>query len=743
VIGVFQRSLRARLTAAIMAGTLVSSLVLLSVMLTMELVAGRRELLQRTEVAAHLVAEHCVPPLAFDDLDGAARVLSRLDSIPAISAARLVDTRGGVVAAWTRQGEPAVNGDQPAAGGHRFGAGTLDLAVAVTHEEVRYGTLQLRASAMELRQRLTSSLWTTALALLGVLLISWVVARRLQRRISGPILDLAATMQRVSAEQDFTLRTTVTGSDEVTALGHGLNQMLAQIEARRHEREQDEERVARMAAAVEHAGESVVITDILGVVQYVNPAFTRSSGYTAEEAAGARLDELQGVVNATGQAGEMWRTVHAGASWSGRLDGRRKDGSWVVEDATLSPIRAPGGEILGFVAVKRDVTQQVRLEGQLHQAQRMEALGTLAGGIAHDFNNILTGIMGYAELARSEVPPGSDLEASLAEVVKGGTRAAGLVRQILTFSRRTEEERRPVKVALVVVEALKLLRASLPSTIEFRQEVESEASVLTSPTQVHQVVMNLCTNAGLAMKERGGVLTVELRDKEIVEAQARELPGLSLGPHVCLSVTDTGVGIPPAVRDRIFEPFFTTRTTGEGTGLGLSVVHGIVTALHGAITVYSEPGQGATFRVYLPRCDAAAAEARGPAAPRGGRERVLVVDDEPALVSLGQRLLGRLGYRVTGLTSSREALALVRADPSAFDLVITDLTMPPPTGLELAEALRDLRPGLPVVLCTGFGDAVTADRAANLGITATAHKPFTSEGLAAVVRAALDRRPPR
>jgi len=738
MIGQVRRSLRARLTATVMAGTAVATLSLLGVMAALEISSGRRELLQRTEVATQLVAEYCVPPLAFGDLDGAARALARLESIPAMASARLVDEQGDLVVAWTRPGATPLSDGVAAAGAHRFGVDTLDLSVAVAYEGTRYGTLQVRASVLELRQRLTSYLWTAAAALLWVFLLAWAVARRLQRSISEPILGLVATMQRVSARQDFTLRADVRGLDEVAALGRGFNEMLEQIEARRQEREVDEERMARLAAAVEHAGEAVVITDILRVVEYVNPAFTRSSGYTAEEAVGRELDALQGGDGPTAGKEEMWGAVHGGRSWSGRLEGRRKDGTRVVEDATCSPIRAPGGEILGFVAVKRDVTQQVRLESQLQQAQRMEALGTLAGGIAHDFNNILTGILGYAELARTDAPAGSDLEASLAEVVRGGTRAAGLVRQILTFSRRSDEQRRPVQVGPVVREALKLLRASLPSTIEFRQAIDSDAAVRASPTQLHQVVMNLCTNAGLAMKERGGVLTVELREITVDEARARETPGAAPGPHLLLSVSDTGTGIPPALRERIFEPFFTTRAPGEGTGLGLSVVHGIVTSLQGAITVYSEPGQGATFRVLLPRCDAVEPPPRAAAAPRGGSERVLVVDDEVALVRLTQQTLGRLGYQVTGLTSSQEALDLLRADPSAFDLVLTDLTMPPPTGLELAAALRQLRPGLPVVLCTGFGDAVTADRAADLGIAATAHKPFTAERLAQVVRAVLD-----
>lgn len=291
----FHRSLRARLTAIIMAGTAAASLTLLGVMAALEVGAGRRELLQRTEVAAHLVAEYCVPPLAFGDVDGAARALSRLESLPAISAARLLDERGQAAATWSRPGVPSLGADLPAPGDHRFRADALDLTLPVAFQGEHYGSLQVRASAVELRQRLLGHLWTSATALLGVLLLAFLLARRLQRRVSGPILDLAATMQLVSDRQDFTLRAPERGLDEVAALGRGFNEMLAQIEARRQERALDEERVARLAAAVEHAGEAVVITDVLGVVQYVNPAFERTSGHPAADAMGQHLDALQGV----------------------------------------------------------------------------------------------------------------------------------------------------------------------------------------------------------------------------------------------------------------------------------------------------------------------------------------------------------------------------------------------------------------------------------------------------------------
>jgi CheY-like chemotaxis protein len=381
----------------------------------------------------------------------------------------------------------------------------------------------------------------------------------------------------------------------------------------------------------------------------------------------------------------------------------------------------------------------------------MEALGTLAGGIAHDFNNVLSPIIGYTELARTHAAGNAELSEDLAQVSEAAFRARDLVRQILTFSRKAERKKAPLHVASIAQEALKLLRSTLPATIEFRTRFDGEGRVLADPTQIHQVVMNLCTNAFHAMERTGGVLTVSVQEQDVTVERSAET-GLLPGPHAVLSVTDTGVGMSKETLARIFDPYFTTKETGKGTGLGLAVVDGIVRAHEGRITVDSEPGSGTTFRVYLPLCDPPASarptegSAPGPAAPTPGpvgHERVLVVDDEEAIRNILARSLLRAGYRVTACASSQEALVHFERDPSAFDLLITDMTMPGMNGKELAQRTMALRPGFHTILCSGYSSLVNAEEAARAGIHAYIEKPVVMSDLLACVRSVLDREPPR
>jgi signal transduction histidine kinase len=392
------------------------------------------------------------------------------------------------------------------------------------------------------------------------------------------------------------------------------------------------------------------------------------------------------------------------------------------------------------------ISERRRLEAQLRQAQKLEAIGTLAGGIAHDFNNILTAILGYTELALGDIHQKSNAWNYLHEVRKAGLRAKTLVQQILTFSRRTEQPRQLVQLPALIEEALVLLRASLPSTIEIRQAITQEVGpVLADPTQLHQVLLNLCANAAHAMRETGGCLEVRLEAVDIDEPVTAQHPELPPGPYVCISVTDTGQGMTPAVMERIFEPFFTTKAPGEGTGMGLALVHGIVTSHGGAVTVASVVGQGTTFTVYLPQstdktCDAAPQEGASVTAAPPGAERVLFVDDEAVLVSLGEAILQRLGYEVVACTSSTEALAAFRAAPQRFDVVITDQTMPHMTGEGLAQTIRRLRPDVPIILCTGFSAGMHAERARELGIDALLMKPLAKQELAQTIRQVLAAR---
>ena len=344
-----------------------------------------------------------------------------------------------------------------------------------------------------------------------------------------------------------------------------------------------------------------------------------------------------------------------------------------------------------FISVY-DLTERIEAEKekkalgrQLRQAQKMEAVGTLAGGIAHDFNNILSAVIGFTEMAMEDVPEDSFLSHNMEQVLQAGLRAKHLVQQILAFSRQSEHEMKPVQLKRIIREASELLRASLPTTIDIRTDIRSEASTMGDPTQMHQVLMNLCTNAGHAMREHGGQLSIALYEATEEEIQEKRLPGMNADSYLNLMVKDTGHGIPGNIMDRIFDPFFTTKEHTEGTGMGLSVAHGIIKSHGGLIDVDSRPGVGTTFRIYLPQIMPSEKKDQREAPPLpSGSERVLFVDDESMLVDMSQQILQRLGYQVTACTSSVEALGHFQENPTAFDLVITDMTMPNMTGKELA-----------------------------------------------------------
>jgi CheY-like chemotaxis protein len=379
------------------------------------------------------------------------------------------------------------------------------------------------------------------------------------------------------------------------------------------------------------------------------------------------------------------------------------------------------------------------LEARLQRAERMEAIGTLAGGIAHDFNNILMAMIGFTELARIEETPEARNEC-LAQVMLACKRAKDLVTQILTFSRMQETEKRPIQINPVIKEGIKLLRSSIPSTIEIREAIESKpAVVIADPTQIHQVLMNLCANAAHAMRQSGGVLRISLRQEEIGRGPGHASRELAPGQYAKLTVSDTGQGIDEASLERIFDPFYTTKRQGEGTGLGLSVVYGIVKSSGGSVEAASQPGQGTTITVYLPLATPARESAARPEPEIArGHEHILFVDDEAMLTDLTGRMLQSLGYRVTTRTSSVEALELFRARCGDFDLVITDMTMPNMTGADLARGMLAIRPGLPVILCTGYSEIMTAEQARELGIRGYIMKPMNRRDLAKAVRDALD-----
>lgn len=408
---------------------------------------------------------------------------------------------------------------------------------------------------------------------------------------------------------------------------------------------------------------------------------------------------------------------------------------WFLGRATPFP-----DESLSYVIlVHENISKSVTAEEKLRQVQKMEAIGNLAGGVAHDFNNILTSILGFTELSFRSVKNDPTLADNLKEVLTAGKRAKELVNQILTFARKSDERLQPIQVDIILKEAIKFLRSSIPTTIDFNAQIESNSHIMGDNTQIHQIIMNLCTNASHAMEKEGGILDITLKDINIVSQSLSSKLGLPLGDYINMIISDTGTGISPRNISQIFEPYFTTKKKGEGTGMGLAVVYGIVESYGGKIIVESNLDQGTSFKIYFPIIKKyITPEKHNTISWPKGTEQILIIDDEPSIIKWHGRLLEKLGYSVVGKTDSHDALAVFKNMPDAFDLVITDMTMPHMTGRELATEIFKLRSDLPIILCTGFSKNIKESEVSEIGIKALLKKPISGECLATTTRRVLD-----
>jgi PAS domain S-box-containing protein len=543
------------------------------------------------------------------------------------------------------------------------------------------------------------------------------------------------------------LRYGIFSSDKIVVGGKNcFLTVMTDITKRRLAQEALRESENTYRAIFENTGNATLIVEGDTTISLVNSEFEKLTGYTKEEAEG-KMRWTQFVVEEDVERmlsqHRLRRTDSAAALKS--YEFRMRDKFGVVKAILLSIDMIPGTakSVASFMDITaRKLAQEERelLQRQLQQSQKLEAIGTMAGGIAHDFNNILTGILGFTELVRSEIPENSEIYENLTEVVKAGRRARDLVRQILSFSRRAETEKSLISLASIVKEGLKLIRSVTPAHISIKQNltVSPTRAILADPTQMHQVVLNLCINAADAMPD-GGVLEVSLEEVQLEADSRQKQTQLPSGCYLKLTVRDNGSGIPAEVQEHIFEPYFTTKQVGKGTGMGLAVVHGVVQEHGGSIAVSSTPGNGTTFEIFLPIVEATPDPGNVTApAIAVGSESILFVDDEAMITNLQQSQLSKWGYRVTATENSATALGIFRGRPRDFDLVITDQSMPCLTGVKLAQAIHEISPNTPIILCTGFDEGISRENAGNIGIRAILTKPVTGAEFSRTIRKVLD-----
>ncbi len=498
----------------------------------------------------------------------------------------------------------------------------------------------------------------------------------------------------------------------------------------------------RLSLAIEQSSETILITDKGGQIRYVNPAFEKITGYKCHDVFGKNPRFLKSGQQDEAVYKDMWGALSRGEVWSGELINKKKDGTFYIEDVTISPVFDNGGGIVNYIAVKRDITHEVEMEDQLRQKYIMEAVGLMAGGIAHNFNNNLAIILGNVELSQIRLPEGSGVAEYLNNAKIAIMRSRDLVQQILTYSRDGEGVKLPVQLPLLIDETIKLLRSTLPATIDLQKAISASCystTIHADSSRVQEALINLCNNAVYAMDEQG-ILTIGL---DAVQLHAQEIPAQFVclpGRYVKLSIHDTGSGIAPEHVDKVFDPFFTTKDVNEGTGMGLATVHSIIAQHNGMIKVASHPGEGTTFELYFPMVEQGQSEQVSPienVLPRGD-ERILFVDDDEMLSQLGETMLSEMGYQVTAMTSSVSALELFRSNPDSFDLVITDQTMPELCGKDLIENMLKVRPDLATILCTGFSSKIDKEAAEALGCKAFCMKPLNVSELVELVREVLD-----
>ncbi|MBU0675179.1 MAG: PAS domain S-box protein [Proteobacteria bacterium] len=721
--------------------------VLLSSVAFYALVLEQHRQTYRNEIMslAQVIGYNCQASLAFVIREDAEKVMGSLANHPSVIAARINASNGELFASYGLSPWPIPQTFSAPDGSDGL---TTSREYLVIHQKIMMDDLNIGTVWLVDDQRNIRTFKNMALIILltvvGVtLFLTFLLASRLCAILTRPISELALLSEQISKNQDYSMRATVHGTDEIGYLAQAYNKMLSQIEKNNHDLLKSEQ---RFRSLINQAVDSFLFHDFDGRLIDANQRACDSLGYQKEELLGMTMSDLDAGTSLEQYRNDYWNNLFPESSLTVTSVYRRKDGSTFPVEMRLGLLDLDNEKFIMVLA--RDISARLEadrekeeMQDHLKQAQKMESIGTLAGGIAHDFNNILTAIMGYTELARLKVEEGTELADDLRQVYKASKRATELIKQILTFSRRHEQEVEPLQISLIVKEALKLLRSSIPSTIEIKQDIVSEALVMADPTQIHQLVMNLSTNAYHAMQETGGVLMVSLRET-IIDRDGINGVDLPPGQYVTLEIRDTGSGMSEETRAKIFEPYFTTKEQGKGTGLGLAVVHGIVENHQGRITVESAPGGGTTFVVYLPTIiTQEIPETVQLAIPleAKGSERIMVVDDEEHIRNFMLKILTSCGYQVGVFTNGHEAWEVYSKAPDQWDLLITDQTMPLMTGAKLAEQVIGLRPGMPIILCTGYSEMINAEKARAMGIAVYLQKPVIVNELFRHIRGALNQ----
>jgi len=738
-------TLRKKLIVVILLVTSIAVIISGLTMITFQVVNFRKHMVEDLHTQAMIVGTNSQAALAFNDVIDASLILSSLEAKDTVAYANVTRQNDLIMAEYRRPdftGEPTLD---VAAGTHRFDDHWLTLKQEIRLDDGRLvGTILIQTDLHELDEFTEQGLITILVIIIVVMFVALLLSYLLQRVISAPIQHLKDITTTITENEDYALRASKYSNDEVGILTDSFNAMLSQIEFSDNQLRVSELRFRNL---IERINDVVFKVEMqTGEILDISPSIEIHSQYSVDELLGRSVTDIQ-------PRGDRWEGFTTMLDHHPRIDDEQVE--LVDKDGTPMFFSISGsveydedtgrifyGTLRNMSERKRAEEEKSRLESQLRQAYKMEAIGTMAGGIAHDFNNMLAIIMGNAEIALEDIEDPAKARLNVQKVLTTVERGKELVRQILIFGREHQLEKRPINSQTLVSEWLNLIKSTIPATVKIRPRLEEDCGPINAdPVQINQLLMNLCMNAVHAMNEKGD-LSISLQQVQISVGELQENEHQKAGSYVRLSVSDTGSGMDANTLERIFDPFFTTKEVGKGTGIGLWVVRGIVDNHDGHITVESEPGKGSTFNTYFPvSLESVQSNAIIESAQEHGDEAILFVDDEIDITLVGEQVLSRLGYRITVSTSSLEALRIFKEDPGAFDLIITDQTMPELSGSELAMEILKIRSEIPIILCSGFSSVVSESQALQMGISEFILKPFRWQQLSGKVRQLLNKQP--